>query len=1820
MYLSKLYRRLSSFLVVLIVLSLPILVLFFGSLVVAGSSSAVNNTATTNVATGVTIGIPAPPGCTSSLVAAQSSKATWTAVALGEQSIGTCLEGYNPPPSGLSTRTCYSDTNRLSDGSYNTYIDPITPQRTCIIITCPPTTDSASDVAINGNATWKGSNTDGSANFGTSETGTCVTGYVPSLSALGQRQCKAQLNTDGTYTPYLELLSASTTCSKATCPALSAGDASTGFATWPNVEYQQTSSGTCIVGYNPPSGGLQPLTCGLYGSIYRFSSIEASNTCSITSCPATSNSASDVANNGNATWGGPTNYNSSSTGSCINGYLEPTGGLQTRKCKVNIPADSDGIYTTYLDPIVTNTTCVIGTCPAITTPDGTNATWKGENSNNSTNYLQYATGTCDAQNGYITPTINGVQALSTRKCKANGSSLYFDSANANNTCVLVTCPRVTLGSSETGFATWAGGNNDGSTTFGSSATGTCMTGYLPPSSGSNPGTTPMSRKCEVVSNNPLQYGLSAITANSGDTCSPVTCAAVNQSQAPASANGYATWTSATFNNTSSGSCIAGYIATSTLSTRTCQADGTFGGFTGVCTPITCPNDGAGNATWTSATYGVDSVGNYNGGTSTGTCNAPYIAPQTPLPSRTCQAAGTLSSIGSSACIRITCNNDNAGNATWTPAEYGSSSSGTCNSGYLYQGGQTIPASGATSGARACLSTGLLASASQTCSPIQCPADNSTGNATWTSASYSPSPSTGSTSTGTCNPGYQGTLQSRYCNVVLSTTSVGLSGLATGQGCTAVPCQADNTTGNAAWSAASYGGTSTGTCLMGYSYNGDSTLPASSNRTCNVVNGSVVTLSNYTGPSCTANICPNDGANNATWSSTSYGGSPSTGTCAMGYGSPRVTCSGSNCTTSYYSSLENTRTCLASGQLSSAPASSQNCTKVPCGTDNTGNATWNNGATSYYGDTISGTCQTGYGLPTSSTVLSRTCGVTGQTQLTGTLSTPSASCSPITCANDEAGNAIWNNGNATSYLASASGQCKPGYSGTLPDTRTCNASGTTSAGALSPIPQGLGCNASSCGNDDYGNASWIGGVYSGASAQGACKAGFAPPSGGLASRSCVVNSSNGVSLQIPQDTSTITCQAITCSDDGQGNANWAPTTSGQSGNNASFTGTCKHGYQPAGGATSSLPNRTCGQSQSGVSSGTLTTITTATTCVPVTCPAVSAASSTSGYATWTGPTNVNAGSTGQCMTGYNAPSGGLGQRTCNQVTSGVSNGTLDNVGNATTCSPQVCAGISTAGANSTTGNATWTSGTYNGPNATGTCLSGFSYIGSGTLTASCQANGQLSYPSTGCVRSCDAITTGTESTGYATWTSATVGGTSNGTCIPNYTNYLGAALTATCNIDGSLTYSNYCVRTCSAVTTASSSTGYATWSQGYNDGTVYNGTCKSGYTAQSGGIYATCGNDGTFIISNGASCTPVSCPDDQAGHVFWSSNENSYQGISYGQTAYPWVQNGTYCVTSVYPAKTGYNITRTCQADGTLSPIPAQALCESVTCPNDGEGNATWTQAAVGQSSTGTCNSGYTAPSGGLIARTCQSSGQLSSVGANQFCYVSSVNLTGNGKTVTISNGNNPYASISVSGPTSYIFNDINNVGRGVLFASTNTCQLYKVTIGSPNHTSYINSLSATETIQTSTSQYQARNYVTRPKASDATNNATLSSIPWTEPNTGSNNFVISMSTSGATGQTFGIQNINAFAQGNTVRTLSASTTSSSNATNSFNINGCSNSSCNQNTNVLNHNYQTDVNDAPIKSSTLRYNYGTPTSSSSVTGAVVTFEVLLCGTEKGGDML
>ncbi|MDX2049751.1 MAG: hypothetical protein SFT93_01030 [Rickettsiaceae bacterium] len=184
-----------------------------------------------------------PPKCSSESASETSGYASWTEVALGEESVGTCASGYAVPSgqASLANRKCYMDEN----GSV--MLETITSSSTCVYASnyCSAVTSANSS---SGYATWT------SVAVGSESKGTCKKDYYPPTDVLATRTCNfnqmAQLTLDSITTE--------TTCIQG-CSENTSFDEANGYAYWPAAQrdseskveaYGSLSSG-CASGYIP---------------------------------------------------------------------------------------------------------------------------------------------------------------------------------------------------------------------------------------------------------------------------------------------------------------------------------------------------------------------------------------------------------------------------------------------------------------------------------------------------------------------------------------------------------------------------------------------------------------------------------------------------------------------------------------------------------------------------------------------------------------------------------------------------------------------------------------------------------------------------------------------------------------------------------------------------------------------------------------------------------------------------------------------------------------------------------------------------------------------------------------------------------------------------------------------------------------------------------------------------------------------------------------------------------------------------------------------------------------------------------------------------------------------------------------------------------------------------------------------------------------------------------------------------------------------------------------------------------------------------------
>jgi CUB/sushi domain-containing protein len=605
----------------------------------------------------------------------------------------TCDMGYSV--SGAASVTCQAD------GTWSAAAPTCLP-KDCGALTAPANGNVAATVTT----------------FGSSATYSCKMGYL--LGGGATRTCGA----DGMWS------GAAPTCTLADCGALT--PPANGSVSAPKTTYNEVATYSCMMGFGP--SGSATRTCqatGMWDGV--------APTCVVANCPALSSPAGGGVSAPTLTFGSTATY------SCNTGYAMT--GTATRMCQ------SPGTWTGAAP------TCTIKDCGALTAPtDGTltattttygsTATYAcktGYAASGSVNRTCQADGTwsgttptcaiknCGAltgpTNGSVTATVTtygstgtyacnagyNVTGAATRSCQADGTW-----SGTAPTCAPKDCGGLTAPAN--------GGVSAPVTTFGSTATYSCMMGYGPSGSatrtcqadGTWSGTAPtcVIANCSALSNPAggsvsaptLTYGSTATyTCNNGytlngtptrtcqanatwsgaaPTCDPKDCGAP-----PTPTHGSVSAPKTTLGQVATYSCSSGYTLSGAM-TRTCQADQTWSASTPTCVPVDCGNISVANG---SVTY---SSGTTFGSAASYTCNTNYqLSGTSPV---TCTANATWS--GAPTCVDICSVAGNHGTTTHCcdSAACTSGSAPTCNTGTRLcvatpNGGSCTPTTSCASG-------------------------------------------------------------------------------------------------------------------------------------------------------------------------------------------------------------------------------------------------------------------------------------------------------------------------------------------------------------------------------------------------------------------------------------------------------------------------------------------------------------------------------------------------------------------------------------------------------------------------------------------------------------------------------------------------------------------------------------------------------------------------------------------------------------------------------------------------------------------------------------------------------------------------------------------------------------------------------------------------------------------------------------------------------------------------------------------------------------------------------------------------------------------
>ena len=164
--------------------------------------------------------------------------------------------------------------------------------------------------------------------------------------------------------------------------------------------------------------------------------------------------------------------------------------------------------------------------------------------------------------------------LVTRTCKADmKNNVFLDLLTASTTCLIQNCPAITTASNLSGFATWSAAN------YGTAATGTCASGYSPPSGGLG------TRNCNAQAGNDNGLLDSITTAT---TCL-ADCSAITTAR---SATGWGIFSATTSSATPfTGSCPSGFTQNPSGPPKlVCASTGNGGTWQTLSNPCIPPNN------------------------------------------------------------------------------------------------------------------------------------------------------------------------------------------------------------------------------------------------------------------------------------------------------------------------------------------------------------------------------------------------------------------------------------------------------------------------------------------------------------------------------------------------------------------------------------------------------------------------------------------------------------------------------------------------------------------------------------------------------------------------------------------------------------------------------------------------------------------------------------------------------------------------------------------------------------------------------------------------------------------------------------------------------------------------------------------------------------------------------------------------------------------------------------------------------------------------------------------------------------------------------
>jgi len=469
----------------------------------------------------------------------------------------------------------------------------------------------------------------------------------------------------------------------------------------------------------------------------------------------------------------------------------------------------------------------------------------------------------------------------------------------------------------------------------------------------------------------------------------------------------------------------------------------------------------------------------------------------------------------------------------------------------------------------------------------------------------------------------------------------------------------------------------------------------------------------------------------------------------------------SCSTGYYGPAQEI-SCLASGSWTSQTG----CTIVSCASSPTQLGYTIGSGSSTYTSTRTTSCATGYS-GSGSTI---TCEASGSWQL-------ASGCTIVSCGNPSASTGYDISAGATTYQATRTVSCLPGYTGTAASI-TCQSSGSWTAQS--------GCTIRDCGTPTAGTGYVVGSgstTYSAAFSLTCATGYYGTPTSitcqadgtwttqsGCTIVNCgapslqtgyVINSSGGSTYQ---STRTVTCASgyggtspsLTCQADGS----WT-SASGCAAGTCGTPGQTGYSYTSGSSDFGTVRTVACATGYTGTPNPLTTTCqsslawTTNTGCALLSCGTPTAVT---GYAVGSGSTTYGSTHTMACATGYDGTAGSL---TCQA--------------NGAWTSQTGCAIVSCGSPAAATGYDIGLGGTTYQATRGVACSVGYS----GTATSiECQASGSWT-TSTGCtILDCG---TPTASTGYVVGSGSTTYGSAY--TLSCDTGYLGLATSITCLSSG-----------------------------------------------------------------------------------------------------------------------------------------------------------------------------------------------------------------------------------------------------------------------------------------------------------------------------------------------------------------------------------------------------------------------------------------------------